>query len=290
MDNDYIENSKTLNELDNTPGLRGIEEFYQLFALDDDTFNTIAPLVLETLKEAYADPNEKLLLISALNAEGMYAEEFTEKIEQLGEQLKEEFRGKISDNKINFLLSALATLTNVVNETQGAAKKIVQVPIKQLKPDAKVPQYAHVGDGAVDLYTPIDFTLAPGEQKIIPLGFSLDLPKGYGALIQARSGLSAKTKLRIANAPGLIDSGYKGEVGVIVENVDSPVKDLEVEYEKDGTPILKSVLFGSEISFSKGDRIAQMRLVETPNILFTKTLDLQESERGKGGFGSSGLN
>jgi dUTP pyrophosphatase len=290
MDNDYIENSKTLNELDNTPGLRGIEEFYQLFALDDDTFNTIAPLVLETLKEAYADPNEKLLLISALNAEGMYAEEFTEKIGQLGEQLKEEFRGKISDNKINFLLSALATLTNVVNETQGAAKKIVQVPIKQLKPDAKVPQYAHVGDGAVDLYTPIDFTLAPGEQKIIPLGFSLDLPNGYGALIQARSGLSAKTKLRIANAPGLIDSGYKGEVGVIVENVDSPVKDLEVEYKEDGTPILKSVLFGSEISFSKGDRIAQMRLVETPNILFTKTLDLQESERGKGGFGSSGLN
>ena len=282
--------SKTIEELENMPGLKGISEFAQLFSVDDETFEKLAPLVLDAMKQAYADPNEKLMLIQALNAEGIYSDEFTEKIELLGEELKKEYTGKISDAKINFLISALSIISNVVNETEGVAKRIIQIPIKQLDLNAKVPTYAHAGDGAVDLYTPIDFTLKPGEQKIIPLGFALDLPRGYGALIQPRSGLSAKSKLRIPNTPGLIDSGYKGEVGVIVENVEAPIQDLEVEYDENGTPILKSILFGKSLEFSKGDRIAQMRLVETPSMVFVKTMELNQSDRGEGGFGSSGVN
>lgn len=83
--------------------------------------------------------------------------------------------------------------------------------------------------------------------------------------------------------------GYTGEVGVILENTEPAIKDLEVDYDEKGNPIIKSVLFGQSLEFSKGDRIAQMRLVETPSIMFIKTTELDDTERGEGGFGSSGI-
>lgn len=280
---------KVLEDISAVPGLQGLDEFYQLFSLSDEDFGALAPIVLDSLKQSFAKPEDKLVFTQALNAEGMYAEDFAEKVKELSAQLEDELGDKFSKEKIDFLIEAMTIVSNVVNETEGIAKRTIQVPIKRLSKDAYVPQYAHLGDGAVDLYSPIDFVLKPGETKIIPLGFSISLPKGYGALIQSRSGLSAKTKLRVANAPGLVDSNFRGEVGVILENTEPAIKDLEVDYDEKGNPIIKSVLFGQSLEFSKGDRIAQMRLVETPSIMFVKTTELDDTERGEGGFGSSGI-
>ena len=93
---------------------------------------------------------------------------------------------------------------------KGVTKRIVEIPIELTSDGAKIPTYANIGDGAVDLYAPMDFTIGPGETKIIPVDIKVALPYGYAFLIHPRSGLSSKTKLRIANSIGLIDSQYKG--------------------------------------------------------------------------------
>lgn len=89
-----------------------------------------------------------------------------------------------------------------------------------------MPSYAKTGDGAMDLYATEDVEIAPGESKIIKTGIKCALPLGYAFLIQPRSGLSSRTHMRIPNSPGLIDSGYRGEIGVIIENNDPQLKTL----------------------------------------------------------------
>ena len=157
--------------------------------------------------------------------------------------------------------------------------------------DAKIPKYAHLGDGAVDLYSPDDYTINPGETVIIPCDIKVALPYGYAFLIHPRSGTSAKTKLRVANSVGLVDSQYKGVIGVIIENIEPPIKDITYEFDDSGRPILTSVLHGQSYTISKGERFAQMRLVEVPtaNFFQVKSVDGIGDDRG-GGFGSSGTN
>jgi dUTP pyrophosphatase len=137
----------------------------------------------------------------------------------------------------------------------------------------------------------MDFTIGPGETKIIPIDIKVALPYGYAFLIHPRSGLSSKTKLRIANSIGLIDSQYKGVIGVIVENIEPAIKDITYKFDEQGQPILTSVLHGQSYTISKGDRFAQMRLVEVPTARFFQVESVNGigDDRG-GGFGSSGKN
>lgn len=108
--------------------------------------------------------------------------------------------------------------------------------------------------------------IGPGETKVISVGFKMELPLGYEMQIRPRSGNSLKTKLRVANSPGTIDSGYRGDVGVILENVgDKPI-----------------IIF-------HGDRIAQGVVQEVPKVTLTKVKEVSETERGTGGFGSTGV-
>ena len=117
------------------------------------------------------------------------------------------------------------------------------------------------------------------------------LPYGYAFLIHPRSGLSAKTKLRVANSVGLVDSQYKGVIGVILENVEPRIKDISYEFDDKGCPIITSIEHGQSYSISKGERFAQMRLVEVPSASFfqVESVDGIGDDRG-GGFGSSGKN
>ena len=205
--------------------------------------------------------------------------------------IDEEFQEILTAPKRDFLKRMLSITYNSIADVQGATKRIVEIPIELTSEGAKIPTYANIGDGAVDLYAPADFTIGPGETKIIPVDIKVAIPYGYAFLIHPRSGLSAKTKLRVANSVGLIDSQYKGVIGVILENTEPPIKDITYKFDDTGRPILTSVLHGQSYTISKGERFAQMRLVEVPTARFfqVQTVDGIGDDRG-GGFGSSGKN
>lgn len=143
----------------------------------------------------------------------------------------------------------------------------VNVLIKRIDPSVPVPTYAKGGDAGADLVTTKDFTLAPGERALIPTGISIALPDGYVALVHPRSGLAIKHGVTLVNTPGTIDAGYRGEIACIMINHDSK----------------------EPISFSKGDRIAQLLIQKVERANFIEVEDLPGSGRGSGGFGSTGV-
>ncbi|MGN0301786.1 MAG: dUTP diphosphatase [Anaerotardibacter sp.] len=143
----------------------------------------------------------------------------------------------------------------------------MNIPIKKLSNNAITPKNAYVGDGGVDLYSTESVTLKPFQRALVGTGIALELPAGYAAFVVPRSGLAIKEGLSLVNSPGLIDSNYRGEIKAILINLD-PEKSIEIK---------------------PGDRICQLVIspVETPT--FIPVNYLASSERGEGGFGSSGI-
>jgi len=127
------------------------------------------------------------------------------------------------------------------------------------------PAKAHPDDAAYDLRSRVDISLAPGTTSLVPTGLFLELPAGFEAQIRSRSGLALKHDLFLPNAPGTIDAGYRGEVGVIICNRG-----------------------GRAFRISRGDRIAQMVISKLPEVLLVESDELSATGRGTGGFGSTG--
>ncbi len=148
----------------------------------------------------------------------------------------------------------------------SAAEAPVQVLVQRLDPGVPLPAYALPGDAGADVVTTVDAELAPGERAVLPTGLALALPDGYAAFVHPRSGLAARCGMSLVNAPGTVDSGYRGEVKVIVINHD-PVATLRL---------------------ARGDRIAQLVLQKVERAVFTVVDELPGSERGAGGHGSTG--
>lgn len=143
----------------------------------------------------------------------------------------------------------------------------VHVSIKILSRDAQIPHMAYNGDAGVDLRSVERIVLEPQERAMVPTGLAIALPEGYAGFVLPRSGLAAKHGISIVNAPGLIDSNYRGELKVILLNTD-PDKSFTIEI---------------------GDRIAQLIVMPVPTINFEQVEELTESQRGESGFGSSGI-
>lgn len=143
----------------------------------------------------------------------------------------------------------------------------LEVLIKRLDDSVPMPTYAKGGDAGADLCTTIDFTIAPGERKLIPTGISMALPNGYAAFVHPRSGLAIKSGVSMVNTPGTVDAGYRGELQVILINHD----------------------LTQAVSFKKGDRIAQLVIQKVEHAQFVEVAQLPGSERADGGFGSTGL-
>lgn len=148
----------------------------------------------------------------------------------------------------------------------------MKIQIKKLHKDAIIPKYANQGDSGFDLVALEDTELLPNETKLVKTGLSIAVPTGYELQVRPRSGLSLKTALRVSNSPGTVDSSYRGEVCVIMTNTSPP-----------------STGYATIESIKKGDRIAQGVVcpVERVEIEVVDTLD--DTERGVGGFGSSGV-
>ena len=160
----------------------------------------------------------------------------------------------------------------------------MNIYIEKISEDAVMPFYAHEGDAGMDLCANEDVMIAPGETKLVPTGLKMAIPVGYEVQIRPRSGISLKTKLRVANAPGTIDSGYRGEVCVIMDNISAPntvENRITIEDKgQQGTYLIK-----------KGNRIAQMVIasVVKGEIIECQNVESIDSDRGVGGFGSSGV-
>ncbi|PFN11880.1 dUTP diphosphatase [Bacillus cereus] len=167
----------------------------------------------------------------------------------------------------------------------------LRVKIKRLK-DVELPKYAKPGDAGFDLVAAEDVIIKPGETKVIHTGLAFEIPPGYEMQIRPRSGMSRKTKLRVVL--GTIDSGYRGEVGVIADNASlieyasMPRFNAGILAGDNDFSITKPVKY-EVIEIKKGDRIAQgvIAPVETAN--FVEVDKLSESDRGTGGFGSTGV-
>lgn len=142
----------------------------------------------------------------------------------------------------------------------------VEILIQRLDDGLPLPERAHPGDAGFDLRSTVDLVLAPGERALVPTGVAVAIPLGYAGLVQPRSGLAARHGIGIVNAPGLIDSGYRGEIKVIAINLDRS-QPFEVH---------------------RGDKIAQIVFYPVPETKLREVDELPESERGAGGFGSSG--
>ena len=142
----------------------------------------------------------------------------------------------------------------------------VEVLLTRLDPEVPLPAYAHPGDAGADLVTTVDVRLEPGERALVPTGISLALPEGYVALVHPRSGLAARFGVSIVNAPGTIDAGYRGEVSVLLVNLDPR----------------------EPVTLSRGDRVAQLVLQRFETARFVEVDRLPESVRGGGGYGSTG--
>ena len=141
----------------------------------------------------------------------------------------------------------------------------ISVPIKKLDESLDLPAYAHIGDAGLDVCAAESAVLAPFERKTVACGFSLAIPQGYAGFVLPRSGLAAKYGISIVNAPGLIDSNYRGEIKVILVNLDPK----------------------NPFNVSRGDRIAQIVIMETPSVSLTEVDNLSDTDRGANGFGSS---
>jgi dUTP pyrophosphatase len=166
----------------------------------------------------------------------------------------------------------------------------LNVKIKRLNEDAVIPKYAREHDAGFDLIATEDVIIEPGETKLIPTGLAFELPPGYEMTIRPRSGVTLKTKLRVQL--GTVDSGYRGEIGVIVDNIcdfslsDAKYRAADITGERVGE---SSHPYGTYI-IRKGDRICQAVIAPFETAHFVDSDKLEESMRGAGGFGSSGTN
>jgi dUTP pyrophosphatase len=142
----------------------------------------------------------------------------------------------------------------------------MDVPFRKLREEATLPAYAKAGDAGLDLTSTVDIEVGPGERVMIPTGLATAIPEGFAGLVLPRSGLASRHGLTLANSPGLIDSGYRGEITCAVVNLDR---------EK-------------PVAIRQGDRIAQLLIVPVPPVEPQWVEELPESERGEGGFGSTG--
>jgi dUTP pyrophosphatase len=143
---------------------------------------------------------------------------------------------------------------------------MIELKVKLLDEGVPMPRYQHPGDAGLDLPSRIDLVLDPGRRAWVPTGIAVAIPPGYAGLVLPRSGLASRHGIALVNSPGLIDSGYRGEIAVVLLNTD-PSEPFHIR---------------------RGDRIAQLVIQRIDEVSLIKVDELDDTSRGEGGFGSTG--
>ena len=142
---------------------------------------------------------------------------------------------------------------------------MIELPITRLRDDAVLPRQAYAGDAGLDLASCEHVTLAPGQRALVGTGLAVAIPEGYAGFVQPRSGLAARHGITVVNSPGLVDSGYRGELRIVLLNTDT----------------------AEPFTVEPGMRIAQLVVLQVPAVSLLEVAELAVSERGVRGFGSS---
>lgn len=269
--------------------LGDFEEIITLLSLPDEQFNIISELFLDELQKALNSNSKDLKALKGAVSSKEELEKLIHTYEEVIEQIDVQL-GEIPQNKKDFLKKMMGIVINAISKSLEIEKRNIKIPIQLCHNEAKLPTYANEGDAGLDIYALDDYTINPGETKLIPTGIKVAIPRGYELQVRPKSGRALKTKLRVANTPGTIDCGYRDEVCVIVENIEAPIKDISYDFNNDGKIVINSILHGSPFYIEKGTKFAQLVLNEVHTASFIEVEDIHEIEGDRnGGFGSSGL-
>ena len=269
------------------PEMGGFDEVATLLSMPEEHFQILAPVFLSELEKGLIDTNTRLLMIQAMNLQGLKIENVQEQYKAICEQIDEQMGDVLSNQKRDFLKQMLGITYNAMSESEGASKKNILIPIEYCRDGAQMPAYAHLTDSGMDVFALEDITITPGETKLIPTGLKVAIPAGYELQVRPKSGRCLKTKLRVANTPGTIDAGYRDEIGVIIDNIEPFIKSADI----DENGRLYNVEFGSSYTIGKGEKFAQLVLAEVPKAIFYQVEyvgDIANDGRN-GGFGSTGV-
>lgn len=273
---DFMENTEQMFSKES------LELIGTLLVMEDEDFDKVKGSVLDAMREGVSRQENRQLYATLVKQNNFSKEQYIEELKKIDNLVDTEM-SNFSETKRDFMKQFFSICYNAIIDSFDVDKRAIQIPIEICNPEAKIPTYAHKGDAGMDVYSTIDVTIAPGETKLIPLGFKVAIPEGYELQVRPRSGFSLRTHLRVANAPGTIDSGYRDEVGVILHNCAPTIQDF-------GDGRAETCLYGPSYTISKGDRIAQLVLQAVPTALFIKTSDISKiGEDRNGGFGSTGV-
>lgn len=273
---DFMENAEQMFSKES------LELMGTLLVMEDEDFDKVKGSVLDAMREGVSRQENRQLYATLVKQNNFSKEQYIEELKKIDSLVDTEMPD-FSESKRDFMKQFFSICYNAIIDSFDVDKRAIQIPIEICNPEAKIPTYAHKGDAGMDVYSTIDVTIAPGETKLIPLGFKVAIPEGYELQVRPRSGFSLRTHLRVANAPGTIDSGYRDEVGIILHNCAPTIQDF-------GDGRAETCLYGPSYTISKGDRIAQLVLQAVPTALFIKTPDISKiGEDRNGGFGSTGV-
>ena len=283
-----ISDNKKLNDTilefnDILSSLGDLSDLAKIIMLSDEKFKTFSPYLYAGVDQWVERCSHSKEAYEQAFPTGLPEdEEISLAIRTLKENLSDEF----SQEKIEFLTYIILATGRVEKDFLDDKQTAVQVFIELENDEIKIPFYAREGDAGMDVYSPEDYSIDPGKNIMIPLGFKIAVPQGYAMLVLPRSGNSLKTKLRISNSPGLIDSGYRNTVGVLIDNIEPPIKRIESEYDSNGKLTINSIEYGSSLEIPKGMKIAQLMLIKIPKVNYRKINDITsvKGDRG-GGFG-----
>lgn len=262
-----------------------------LMTLNDSDFALISELMLDQLERSLKDPTATLQIAQVMNANGQKVEEVIMGLKAFifNVDKMEEFK-EYSQRKRDFVKRLFLIYVNAFSEIEGIAKKTITIPIQLISEDAKIPEYARAGDAGLDVFAVEDVDILPGQTIVAKTGIKVAIPRGYELQVRPKSGRSAKSKLRVANTPGTIDSGYRDEVGIILENIEPAITDIAYDFDENGRPVIASIAHGSTIHIAKGEKIAQLVLSEVNTAAFEAVSEIENiGENRGGGFGSTGL-
>lgn len=243
-----------------------MDNFFKIIDLPDEKFDQVYPQMRDVFTQTFkssefqADVIRNAKVYSQLNDIDIEAEKSA--VEELIQDIKND--DTLNNNKKDLLVNIIESSALATYELFEVPRERIEVKIQKINDNAKIPEYAHPTDAGADIFASKTVTFEAGETKIVPTGIKVAIPTGYEIQIRPRSGMSFKTGMRIANAPGTIDSDYRGEVGVIMTNT-----------------------YNASWTIMQGDKIAQMVIAPVPMIKWIETDNLDDTERGQGGFGST---
>lgn len=252
---------ETLINIPDTNNVMG--QFIELLELPDQKFNAVYPKMKQELVKAFSSNAARRNILDQLALTPI-------------ENLREELAGvekmiteinnddSLSKNKKDLLITTLSQSADLLSSVVRIPREMIDVKVQKIHEDAIIPEYAHVTDAGADIYAIEDMAVKPHTTVLVKTGLKVAIPTGYEIQIRPRSGMSLKTSMRVANTPGTIDAGYRGEVCVIMENTGNLTYNI-----------------------AKGDKVAQMVIMPVPMINWIETDELDDTDRGEGGFGST---